>query len=84
MKHLPIEFADWQTPCTPQADKASAAVGPLVGAGLGGAFAVQYLVSYSASMDDFVEVVCDSIPDLAAALFAGLRVADVVEVEVVR
>lgn len=82
MKNLPIEFADWPTACTLQADKASAAVGPSSVAGLGGA-SVVYLVSYSATADDFVEVVCQSIPDLAAALFAALRVADVVEVEVV-
>lgn len=35
MNNLPIEFADWPTACTPQADKAPAAGGPLAGAGLG-------------------------------------------------
>lgn len=53
MKNLPIQFADWQPACTPQADKAPAAVGPSVAAGLGGA-----------SVDDFRRFL-DSQYDLA-------------------
>lgn len=35
MNNLPVQYADWPTVCTSQADKAPAAVGPSVRAGLG-------------------------------------------------
>lgn len=35
MNNLPVQYADWPTVCTSQADKAPAAVGPSAGAGLG-------------------------------------------------
>lgn len=68
MTHLPIEFADWQTPCTPQADKAPAAVGPLVGAGLG--CAASFRLTVVLSDDESFQFIGSSVDELRPAMLA--------------
>lgn len=54
MINLPIQFADWQTACILQADKASAAVGPSAAAGLGAA-SFEAFVSHLQAQEDIAQ-----------------------------
>lgn len=82
MNNLPIEFADWQTPCTPQADKAPAAVGPLVGAGLGGA--PRFNLTFTRTDGTDGQMTVHGFDGLQGGIYAAFQRSEFVLVEVVR